>query len=293
MTAAACPAQAGGPLSSARRRSGHAGRSRIRPRAMAAGGPQAAASPLRGLPRARFAPMTTPRRNSSPPQTPHGSARCSAPVRQPGRTGQPRHSALARRMSSGFSAKNNSGSLRQGSSRATPSCGRLGTLAPPPAPGPPRRTSADVLVVITICGRPGHRRPPAAGRAARRRLAPLPPLPPLAPLPPLTLLPPLPRLAPRADRGGPACHTAARPRACACPWPAPKPGSAGCTGASVLLDAGGCRRPPPSRLAVRPGRPHRADSLSLRRAGLSPKFPQAHKAHHVCPGHRASVARLT
>ncbi len=36
-----------------------------------------------------------------------------------------------------------------------------------------------------------------------------------------------------------------------------------------------------------PGRAH-VDGYST-----SPKFPQAHKAHHVCPGHRASVARIT
>lgn len=73
---------------------------------------------LRGRPRGRLSAMTAPFSSNSPPQTPHGSPRCSAPARQAARIGQPRHSALACRRSCGSSAKNSSGSRRQGSSGA-------------------------------------------------------------------------------------------------------------------------------------------------------------------------------
>src|SRR5262245_44366465 len=80
---------------------------------------QAAASHLRGLPLGRLRGTTTPLMSSSPPHTPHGSLRSSAPARHSLRTGQGRHSAFASSTSDGDSAKNSSGSfVRQGSSRA-------------------------------------------------------------------------------------------------------------------------------------------------------------------------------
>jgi len=70
---------------------------------------QAARLDLRGRPRARLSRMTAPLRSNSPPQTPHGSPRSRASARQAARTGQSRHSALARVRSLGDSAKNRSG----------------------------------------------------------------------------------------------------------------------------------------------------------------------------------------
>ena len=55
---------------------------------------QAATSSFRGRPRGRLRGTISPRRNSSPPQTPHGSRRSSAPARHAIRAGQPRHSVL-------------------------------------------------------------------------------------------------------------------------------------------------------------------------------------------------------
>src|SRR5450759_5063564 len=78
---------------------------------------QAATSVLRGRPRGLLRGTISPRRNSSPPQTPHGSLRSTAPARQAIRAGQPRHSDLAYSTSCGDSAKNNSGSSPHGRSR--------------------------------------------------------------------------------------------------------------------------------------------------------------------------------
>src|SRR6478609_6058862 len=76
----------------------------------------AATSDLRGRPRGLLRGTTTPWTNHSPPQTPQGSARSSAPARQSRRAGQVVQSDLAYSTSAGESAKNSSGSLtRQGS----------------------------------------------------------------------------------------------------------------------------------------------------------------------------------
>ena len=61
-----------------------------------------------GRPRGRFTGTILPFWNSSPPQTPHGSRRATAPCRQVIRTGQARQSALASRMSGISSEKNSS-----------------------------------------------------------------------------------------------------------------------------------------------------------------------------------------
>jgi hypothetical protein len=50
---------------------------------------------LAGRPRGRFSAMITPWSKISPPQTPHGSARSTAPARHASRSGQVRHDALA------------------------------------------------------------------------------------------------------------------------------------------------------------------------------------------------------
>src|SRR5215813_5979518 len=55
--------------------------------------------------------------NSSPPHTPHGSLRSTAPARHAGRIGQSLHSDLASSTSSGDSAKNKSGSPAHGNAR--------------------------------------------------------------------------------------------------------------------------------------------------------------------------------
>src|SRR5690606_10895999 len=72
--------------------------------------PQAATGCLRGRPRGRLRAMITPRWKISPPQTPHGSPRSSAPARHASRTGQPAHSRLARSRYAGASANHRSGS---------------------------------------------------------------------------------------------------------------------------------------------------------------------------------------
>src|ERR1035438_9933032 len=77
---------------------------------------QAATSVLRGRPRGLLRGTTSPRRKSSPPQTPQGSRRSCAPERQVFRAGQPQQSALASSTSSGDSAKNSSGSSVHGRS---------------------------------------------------------------------------------------------------------------------------------------------------------------------------------
>ena len=97
----------------------------------AAGANGSASGYFRGRPRGRLRATTTPPTNSSPPQTPQGSRRSSAPARHASRIGQSRHSALASSTSAGDSAKNSSGSAsRQGSSRPSqpvwgPPSGRL------------------------------------------------------------------------------------------------------------------------------------------------------------------------
>src|SRR5262245_44073326 len=55
--------------------------------------------------------------NSSPPHTPHGSLRSTAPARHAGRIGQSLQSDLASSTSSGDSAKNKSGSPAHGNAR--------------------------------------------------------------------------------------------------------------------------------------------------------------------------------
>jgi aryl-alcohol dehydrogenase-like predicted oxidoreductase len=89
------------------------------------------AGSLRGRPRGRLNGTIAPYSSSSPPHTPHGSSRPSAPARQAIRSPQAPHRALARSTSRGASAKNSSGSRRQGRSRATRSA-----VAVPPAPQP-------------------------------------------------------------------------------------------------------------------------------------------------------------
>src|ERR1022692_515369 len=89
---------------------------------------QAATSDLRGLPRARFRGTTSPRRNNSPPQTPHGSLRSTAPARQIILTGQSPHSDFASSTSSGDSAKNRSGSSAHGSVRTPVTSGSTAGL---------------------------------------------------------------------------------------------------------------------------------------------------------------------
>ena len=79
-----------------------------------------AGSFFRGRPRGRFRGITTPCRNSSPPQTPQGSRRSSAESRHRARTGQSLHSALANSTSWGDSANHRSESLtRHGSSSSS------------------------------------------------------------------------------------------------------------------------------------------------------------------------------
>ena len=78
--------------------------------------PQAATSFLRGRPRGRLRGITTPWRNSSPPQTPQGSRRSRAPARHSARTGQSWQAPWRARRRCGDSAKNSSGLLtRHGS----------------------------------------------------------------------------------------------------------------------------------------------------------------------------------
>src|SRR4051794_6881554 len=61
-----------------------------------------------GRPRLRFCATTFPCTNNSPPHTPHGSRRVSAPSRQLSRTGHSRQNAFAAAMSSSCSEKNSS-----------------------------------------------------------------------------------------------------------------------------------------------------------------------------------------
>ena len=61
---------------------------------------------LRGLPRRRLRATTAPPWNSSPPQTPHGSPRSSAPARQQPRWEQEAHSLFAHSISPASSEKN-------------------------------------------------------------------------------------------------------------------------------------------------------------------------------------------
>ena len=63
---------------------------------------------LRGRPRRRFWLSTLPLRNSSPPQTPHGSRRSSAPCKQGVTREQVLQMRLARTMSGICSEKNSS-----------------------------------------------------------------------------------------------------------------------------------------------------------------------------------------
>ena len=89
---------------------------RGRPPGRGAAWSQAATSSFRGRPRGRLRGTTCPRRNSSPPQTPQGSLRSRAPLKQAIITGHSRQSAFAASTSAGASAKNSSGSSRHGRS---------------------------------------------------------------------------------------------------------------------------------------------------------------------------------
>ena len=74
-----------------------------------------ATSSLRGRPRGRLRGTTAPRSKISPPQTPHGSCRSTAPARHSTRSGQSPQSDLASSSSAGESANHRSGSnFRQG-----------------------------------------------------------------------------------------------------------------------------------------------------------------------------------
>src|SRR5919106_3199533 len=64
---------------------------------------------LRGRPRGRLRGTTTPWTNSSPPHTPHGSERSSAPARHSAFSGQVVQRDLAYSTSAGDSAKKSSG----------------------------------------------------------------------------------------------------------------------------------------------------------------------------------------
>ncbi|KHF45692.1 hypothetical protein MINT15_09090 [Saccharomonospora viridis] len=65
---------------------------------------------LRGRPRGRFLSTITPFSKISPPQTPHGSRRASAPARHDALTGQSPHRYFARSSSAGASANHRSAS---------------------------------------------------------------------------------------------------------------------------------------------------------------------------------------
>src|ERR1035441_3411643 len=99
--------------------------------------------------------MMSPRRKSSPPQTPHGSLRSIAPDRQASCAGQPRHSDLAYSTSSGASAKNISGSSLHGRPRP------LGT--PAIVSGPAAGAWPSLLIAAASAGLAFN---PAAGRSA-------------------------------------------------------------------------------------------------------------------------------
>src|SRR5450759_1197382 len=71
---------------------------------------QAATGSLRGRPRGRLRATIAPWTKSSPPQTPHGSARSSALARHSARTGHAPHRALANSTSAGRSANQSSAS---------------------------------------------------------------------------------------------------------------------------------------------------------------------------------------
>src|SRR3954469_25414984 len=64
---------------------------------------------LRGRPRGRLRGTTTPWTNSSPPHTPHGAERSSAPARHSAFSGQVVQSDFAYSTSAGDSAKKSSG----------------------------------------------------------------------------------------------------------------------------------------------------------------------------------------
>src|SRR3954447_17491378 len=106
----------------------HAATSRVR----AATGATGSTGFLRGRPRGRLRATTTPPMNSSPPQTPQGSRRSSAPARHSLRIGQSTHSAFAVSTSAGDSAKNSSGSAsRQGRSASATPPGEVTSAASP------------------------------------------------------------------------------------------------------------------------------------------------------------------
>src|SRR5580658_9141698 len=144
----------------------------------------AATSVLRGRPRGRLRGTIAPRISNSPPQTPQGSLRSSAPARQASLARHPRHIAFACSTSCGDSAKNSSGFSVHGRTRRSSvvSC-------------PPTVTSRHCIAVITSCspfsGGPATwstvtARPSSGVRSGRARGRPLPAQ----------------RPADRADRGG-------------------------------------------------------------------------------------------
>jgi len=95
---------------------------------------------LRGRPRGRLCGTIAPLISNSPPQTPQGSLRSSAPARQASLAGHPRHIAFACSTSCGDSAKNSSGSSVHGRTRLSPvvSC-------------PPTMASRHCIGAITSC----------------------------------------------------------------------------------------------------------------------------------------------
>ena len=106
-----CTPSAGAPPSRRRWSARRAGESRRQ---------AAGAAFFRGRPRPRLVATTTPPTNTSPPHTPHGSARSMAPARHPSISGHSRHRALACSTSAVRSANQSSGSFdRHGMKSAT------------------------------------------------------------------------------------------------------------------------------------------------------------------------------
>ena len=86
-----------------------------------------ATSDLRGRPRGACGERRLPCSKSSPPHTPHGSARSRAPARHSTFSGQPPHSAFACSTPAGVSANHSSGSLSwHGMDHRDEASGRLG-----------------------------------------------------------------------------------------------------------------------------------------------------------------------
>src|SRR4051812_20749376 len=131
-----------------------------------------AATSLRGRPRGRLRAITAPRSKISPPQTPQGSPRSSAPARHAVRTGQSAQKVLASSSWAGLSANHSSGSsTRHGRGRrvgagGSGSLGRLG-MGPPDRGSPVRRWAivccTAALLLVLVLRRPAGGRPPRGG----------------------------------------------------------------------------------------------------------------------------------